>query len=122
MTGTSARGGGIEIKTRGCEPWKVCLPSPRSVQDTLQGERQEWLPLVVPHDKNTENAAVVEDMRQKSSEEEAKHTQRKVWRAEKKEEKSSGEWHNSVNPEEATGATGRSVAFPPVADYTEYTQ
>lgn len=53
LTDTSALSGGLEIKTSGSEPWKVCSPSPWCARGILQDERQEWLPLVVSHNSHT---------------------------------------------------------------------
>lgn len=124
LTDTSALSGGLEIKTSGSEPWKVCSPSPWCARGILQDERQEWLPLVVSHNSHTgytwQTPWHIRGSKAVKRAAEDKRWRARRWKKKKgpplnmwQTDKWTSEGHNSVNPEEVMGAAGRSVAFPP---------
>lgn len=134
LTDTSALRGGLEIKTSGSEPWKVCSPSPRCTRGILQDERREWLPLVVSH-----NSHAIYTW-QKTLAHTGQHGRRlKNKPARTRDEKLGGgrkrrgaqhvarwkmnKWVAQQREPRGSYGSGRQISgFPPVADYTEYTQ
>lgn len=131
LTDTSALRGGLEIKTSGSEPWKVCFPSPWCARGILQDERQGWLPLVVSHAGYTwqkpwqiqgkhgchlKNEPV-------RTEDEKLGGGRKRQAAQHVASWKMNKWVAQQREPRGSYGSGRQISgFPPVADYTEYTQ
>lgn len=135
LTDTSALSEGPEIKTSGSELWKVCSPSPWCSCGILQDEQQEWLPLVVSHNSHTiytwqKKSRAHTGQRGCCMKNKPRMTQDEKLggRRERHAAQHVASWKMNMwvaqqrEPRGSYGSGRRISGFPPVADYTEYTQ